>query len=110
MKSIIKGEKQSMKKGRKLLLTFIFSICFITSMGNKTQIFAASGSQGYAVFRDGVVEYSYEWHNYKIGGGTNWDITANTKAARDAHDMLAITPKTQAQSLMAQVQSKLPEK
>jgi len=57
---------------------------------------------------DGVVEYAYEWNNYVIGGGTNWDISANTSAARSAHNLSNITPKKQAQNHMNLVTSSLP--
>ncbi|WP_010096351.1 hypothetical protein [Ornithinibacillus scapharcae] len=45
---------------------------------------------------DGVVEFVYEFHNYRVyGSNTYWDITKNSFWGRDHHSGTAITPKKQ---------------
>lgn len=48
---------------------------------------------------DGVVEYCYEYYNYRIyGSDSKWDISKNGNQAH--HALTNITPKSQAQSYM----------
>lgn len=45
---------------------------------------------------DGVVEYIYEWYNFRVyGNNSYWDITKNSLWGRDHHSGTAITPKKQ---------------
>lgn len=51
---------------------------------------------------DGVVEYTYEWYGYRVGGPDNyWNITINATANLNAHAGLNITPKKQCNNLLA---------
>lgn len=59
---------------------------------------------------DGVVEYTYEWYGYRVGGPDGeWDITENTIANFWEHSGFFITPRKQHESLLTFVSSKLPE-
>lgn len=50
---------------------------------------------------DGVVEYSYEYCNYKIYGGNNtWNISKNNRDCFNAHNNIVINPKVQAGNYM----------
>ncbi|OEH86074.1 hypothetical protein BHU72_14690 [Desulfuribacillus stibiiarsenatis] len=57
---------------------------------------------------DGVVEYCYEWHGFKIYGGTYWDITRKGVKYFEEHASLSINPNTQAQNYMTLVQTTKP--
>ena len=44
---------------------------------------------------DGVIEYTYEYFGYKVGGGnTYWNISINNSTNFNAHSGINITPKT----------------
>ncbi|MGF7048527.1 hypothetical protein J2T13_003035 [Paenibacillus sp. DS2015] len=45
---------------------------------------------------DGVVEYVYEWNNFKVyGNSTNWDVSKATLANKDEHRATQVTPRSQ---------------
>lgn len=51
---------------------------------------------------DGVVEYTYEWFGYRVGGGdSDWDITRNSSDTRSAHSGTKITPRKQHNNLLS---------
>ncbi len=59
---------------------------------------------------DGVVEYTYEWYYYRVGGPDGeWDITRNLIANYWEHSGFAITPRKQHKNFMTFVSSSLPE-
>lgn len=57
---------------------------------------------------DGVVEYVYEWYNYHVYGGTDWDVTVSSAWIQNLHSANAITPKLQAQSYLTRITTSLP--
>lgn len=57
---------------------------------------------------DGVIEYVYEWYNYKVYGGDWWDVTKNDYVTRELHSGFGVTPKIQASSYLTKVSSSLP--
>lgn len=58
---------------------------------------------------DGVVEYTYEWYGYRVGGPDGkWDITRNLTANYWEHSGFFITPRKQHESLLTFVSSSLP--
>lgn len=58
---------------------------------------------------DGVVEYTYEWYNHRVGGGDNsWDISVNETDNYWAHSGFGITPRKQNRELLYKVSSGLP--
>ncbi len=58
---------------------------------------------------DGVVEYTYEWYGWRVGGSDdNWDITRNLIANYWEHSGFNITPRKQHNSLLTFVSSNLP--
>lgn len=58
---------------------------------------------------DGVVEYTYEWYNHRVGGGNNsWDISVNELDNYWAHSGFEITPRKQNQELLYKVSSTWP--
>jgi hypothetical protein len=53
---------------------------------------------------DGVVEYGFEWNNYRIyGNNTYWDISRANLFYWDHHSGTMVTPKSQAESYMTEV-------
>ncbi|MGV8908094.1 MAG: hypothetical protein ACOH1Y_03870 [Propionicimonas sp.] len=57
---------------------------------------------------DGVVEYVYEWYDYRIcGNDTYWDVTKSSFLGQDAHSGNAVTPKSQA-GFMTRITTDLP--
>lgn len=84
----------------------IFSI-FVNIEGYST--YASSAWKGYAVYRDGVVEYVYEWYGYRVGGPDGkWDITRNLVDNYWEHSGFFITPRKQNQGLLTFVSSSEP--
>ncbi len=58
---------------------------------------------------DGVVEYCYEYCNYKIYGGiSTWNISKNDKECFNKHNHIGINPETQAGKYMILVTSSKP--
>lgn len=58
---------------------------------------------------DGVVEYVYEWYDYRVGGPDNeWNITRNLVANYWEHSGFFITPRKQHQELLTRVSTGLP--
>lgn len=59
---------------------------------------------------DGVVEYTYEWFGWRVGGPDGeWDITRNLVENYWEHSGFAITPRKQHEELLTFVSSSLPE-
>ena len=55
---------------------------------------------------DGVIEYTYEYFGYKVGGGnTYWNISINNSTNFNAHSGINITPKTQCENLLQIVET-----
>lgn len=50
---------------------------------------------------DGVVEYAYEWHGYKLQGGDFWDISKAHVSYYEAHNSNFVTPKKQFYAMKA---------
>ena len=58
---------------------------------------------------DGVVEYTYEWYGWRVGGSnTAWDITRNSTQNYNEHSGTHITPRKQHEELLAFVISTPP--
>lgn len=58
---------------------------------------------------DGVVEYTYEWYGYRVGGPDGeWDITRNLTANYWEHSGFFITPRKQHENLLTFVSSSVP--
>lgn len=58
---------------------------------------------------DGVVEYVYEWYNFRVGGSdSNWNISRNLLANYWEHSAFFITPRKQHTELLTFVQSGVP--
>lgn len=58
---------------------------------------------------DGVVEYTYEWYGWRVGGPDGkWDITRNLTANYWEHSGFFITPRKQRSELLTFVSSSLP--
>lgn len=58
---------------------------------------------------DGVVEYTYEWYGWRVGGPDDeWDITRNLTANYWEHSGIAITPRLQNEELLEFVSSSVP--
>ena len=58
---------------------------------------------------DGVVEYTYEWYGWRVGGSnTAWDISRNSYQNRIEHSGTHITPRKQHEELLAFVISTPP--
>lgn len=50
---------------------------------------------------DGVVEYCYEWNNYRVYGADDcWDICYPTSKNKQEHSGIKVTPKSQAQQYL----------
>ncbi len=59
---------------------------------------------------DGVIEYVYEWHGYRVGGADGkWDISRNLRSNYNEHDGFNITPRKQNRELLFKVSSNLPD-
>lgn len=57
---------------------------------------------------DGVVEYVYEWYDYRVyGNDTYWDVTKSSFLGQDAHSGNAVTPSRQA-GFMTRITTALP--
>lgn len=58
---------------------------------------------------DGVVEYCYEWNNYRVyGSGDNWDVTKPSATIRGIHYIDSIQPQKQAQNYLTWCGNLLP--
>lgn len=58
---------------------------------------------------DGVVEYTYEWYSFRVGGADNkWDITRNNSNNFNEHMLFYITPRKQWQELLTPVSTTSP--
>lgn len=58
---------------------------------------------------DGVVEYVYEWHSFRVYGSNSlWDVTVNSSSARLHHSGTAVTPKSQARTYLTKIADSLP--
>ena len=58
---------------------------------------------------DGVVEYCYEWHGYRIYGSDSlWNISRGGFATLDHHSGTLVTPRKQSQNHMTLVQTTKP--
>ncbi|RCX18848.1 hypothetical protein DFR58_104117 [Anaerobacterium chartisolvens] len=79
----------------------------VYSAGSNTWVYPENISQ---LRCDGVVEYTYEWFGYRVGGPDNkWDITRNLIANYWEHSGFFITPRKQNQELLTKVSSGYPD-
>lgn len=59
-----------------------------------------------AIRCDGVIEYCYEFYGFKVFGSTaNWDISKWGYSSFDAHSIVWIQPKAQAESYLTKIVS-----
>lgn len=101
-------EEIRVKKLKKQMIPIMMRGYSTSSNELVNQIAYSAGSSTYVLPEhitqlrcDGVVEYTYEWYGWRVGGSnTAWDITRNSTQNYNEHTGTRITPRKQRQELL----------